>query len=149
MFEIIIPVETLEVDSRYPLFVGGQAWVEIEGVTFPGAHWTDTPLSVLGTLHSAISAVRQGESADVYFFEGPYFLKIFPVEDGSTPLQLDVVAVCDRSDEGVVEARAKVTLSEVVKKYNLTLSSVHKWAATREEVEVLDILSRIPTFVEI
>ncbi|ACZ89723.1 hypothetical protein Aros01_08224 [Streptosporangium roseum] len=48
-----------------------------------------------------------------------------------------------------MEARAKVALSEVVKKYNLTLSSVHKWAAMREEVEVLDILSRISAFVEI
>jgi hypothetical protein len=147
LFDIIIPIETLKVDSRRPLFVAGRAWIELDGADFPRANWSDSPLSVLGSLSAAISTVRQKEVGDFYFFDGPYFVKIFPITTGSAPLQVDVVAVCDRdSDNGVIEARAEVSLSEVVQKYALTLSSLRDWAARQEEAEVLDLLLRMPSF---
>ncbi|MEV6156960.1 hypothetical protein AB0L53_42135 [Nonomuraea sp. NPDC052129] len=147
MFELIMPVEELEVRSRSPLFVAGQIWAVIDGVDFPGARWTDSPISVLGSLGTAIQAVRRGEVGEVYFFDGPYYLKFIPENRlDSTSLKIGVVAVCDRdSDEGVAWIRGKVALSEVMQKYQLTISFLRGWAESQGEAAVLDLLSHMPS----
>lgn len=142
-----MPVEELEVRSRSPLFVAGQIWAAIDGVDFPSARWTDSPISVLGSLGAAIDAVRRGEVGEVYFFDGPYYLKFIPENStDSTPLKIDVVAVCDReSDEGVAQIQRSVALSEVIQKYQLSLSFLREWAENREEAAVLDLLPHMPS----
>ncbi|MGP3956479.1 hypothetical protein ACTWPT_10815 [Nonomuraea sp. 3N208] len=149
MFELIIPVEELEVRSRSPLFVAGRVWVSIDGVDFPGARWTDSPISVLGSLEAAIRDVRRGEVGEAYFFDGPYYLKIFPKNGFAASSKVDVAAVCDREPgEGVVHVQRAVDLSEVIQKYQLSLSSLREWAESHGEAEMLALLSRMPSFAE-
>lgn len=52
MFELNLPVETLEV--RGPLFAAGVVWLRLEGTDFPASGWHDSPLSVFGSLRTAV-----------------------------------------------------------------------------------------------
>ncbi|MFI9848257.1 hypothetical protein ACIHFD_65390 [Nonomuraea sp. NPDC051941] len=102
MFELMMPVGELDVRSRSPLFVAGRIWVAIDGVDFPSAGWTDSPISVLGSLGVAIHAVHRGEAGEageVYLLGGPYYLKLIPKNSlDSTSSKIDVVAVCVTRD---------------------------------------------------
>ncbi|MER7757652.1 hypothetical protein [Kitasatospora sp. NPDC097643] len=143
MFAVVVLPESLQVDSRSPLFVAGRVWLEIAGHAFPETGWSDSPLSVLGSMGTAIHHALDDGEGDVYFFEGPYFMKVLLTEDGA----LRVVGVCDRhpapDDGGVIEAEVTVPVHEVLDAYRNAVRSLRQWAQERGEAEVLAVLERM------
>lgn len=145
-FGIKILPGSLQVDSRVPLFVAGRVWLELAGKPFPVAEWSDAPLSVIGSLGTAISRVPRWGSADFYFFEGPYFVKLVK-EGGRQGGCVKVFGICDRDPvgpvgEGVVEAQATVSLHVVRQSYNQACQTLRDWAIEHRESEVIEVLSR-------
>ncbi|MEU4303476.1 hypothetical protein [Kitasatospora aureofaciens] len=143
MFAVVVLPESLQVDSRSPLFVAGRVWLEIAGHAFPGAGWSDSPLSVLGSMRAAIRHALDDGEGDVYFFEGPYFTKLLLTEDRA----LRVVGVCDRypapDGGGVIETEATVPVHEVLDAYRDAVRSLRQWAQERGEAEALAVLQKM------
>ncbi len=148
MFELRLPVETLEV--RGPLFAAGVVWLKLGGTDFPESGWHDTPLSVFGSLHTAVQEVLKGQTWDAYFFEGSYFVKMIPVAAlPGSPRWVRIAGVCD-SDEAnpVVLADITAPLRDVVESLNSMLQSLRAWAADEGDAEIQAMLFAMPDLAE-
>ncbi|MFE4516877.1 hypothetical protein ACFRMQ_22085 [Kitasatospora sp. NPDC056783] len=148
MFRINIPTDALAVDKRNPLFVAGQAWLEIDGEAFPEAHWTDAPLSVLGSMREALACAHEGELGEVYFFEGPFYVKFLPENTLSAERTVDVVGLRDRvpsspGDGDEIVIRASVPLGDLVRSHQQVVGELRQWATAHAETEVLEVLALI------
>ncbi|MET8545069.1 hypothetical protein ABZW03_31155 [Kitasatospora sp. NPDC004799] len=148
MFRINIPTDALAVDKRNPLFVSGEAWLEIDGMAFPEARWTDAPLSVLGSMREALVCAHESELGEIYFFEGPFYVKFLPENTSSAERTVDVVGLRDRvppsPDEGdEIVVRASVPLRDLADSHQRVVGELRRWATANEETEVLDVLARM------
>ncbi|MFJ9951738.1 hypothetical protein [Kitasatospora sp. NPDC091207] len=157
MFDLHIPLDDLRVDSREPLFVDGRVWLTVDGREFPAARWSDAALSVLGSLGRAVAGALDGETADFYFFEGSYFVRLTPLPpEPRAPRRVRVTAVDDGDTwaadaegnavpvaEGEVRAEVVVPLREVAERHGAALALVGGWAEARRENEVIRVLSRM------
>ncbi|MFE0458578.1 hypothetical protein ACFW1A_04855 [Kitasatospora sp. NPDC058965] len=143
MFAVVVLPESLQVDSRSPLFVAGRVWLEIAGRAFPEAGWNDAPLSVLGSIGTAIRGALDRGEGDVYFFEGPYFTKLLASNDGL----FRVVGVCDRYPDpdggGAIEAEVTVPVQELLDAYRDAVHRLIGWAQERGETEVFAVLAKM------
>ncbi|MBO1415604.1 hypothetical protein [Streptomyces sp. FH025] len=148
MFELKLPVETLQV--RGPLFAAGEVWLRLGGVEFPGAGWTDSPLSVFGSLYRAVEAALKGETWEAYFFDGPYFVKLIPVAAApGSPHLVRIAGVCDRDEANpAVLADITIPFRDVVQGVNLTLQSLRAWAADEGDAEIQAMLLAMPYLPE-
>ena len=144
--DIINDLDSLKIDSRSPLLVAGRIWFDIGGSAFPGERWSDSPLSVLGSLGEALSRVVEDGEGDVYFFEGPFFVKL--LADGATD-GYSRVRVCGVRDApmrgaeepvGVVEAESRARLVDLIDCCALRVREFKAWASEIGEREVSDIL---------
>ncbi|MET9657541.1 hypothetical protein [Streptomyces sp. NPDC006510] len=136
------------VSPREPLLVSGEVWFTLGDKDFPAAHWTDSPVSVLGSLCEAIDSAEKGEVGEVYFFDGPYYVKLVPgPADGRG--EVEAIAVCDRAGqisgtgEGVAEARCHVSLDSMRAQYTNLLGDLEGWARQHGHAEVAEQLSRM------
>ncbi|AJF70418.1 hypothetical protein [Streptomyces vietnamensis] len=148
MFELKLPVETLEV--RGPLFAAGVVWLRLGGTDFPESGWHDSPLSVFGSLHTAVQEVLKGETRDAYFFDGSYFVKMIPVAATSgSPRLVRIAGVCD-SDEANPAVVTDITapLRGVVESLNSVLQSLRAWAADEGDAEIQAMLLAMPDLPE-
>lgn len=147
MFVIRLRLDSFEVSSNPPLHVSGSIWLEMGGRSFPDYDWSDTVLSVVGSLGAAITAARSGETTDFYFFEGPYFGKVSPEGQGSAGPMVRVTGVCDRTppgekNGGVVEAEAVVSLADLENVYVQCVQDLHTWAEEHGHTEMTALLSQ-------
>lgn len=136
---------SLRVDSKNPLFLAGEIWLQVDTLSFPATGWSDSPLSVIGSFGAALVSVLAGEEdVDAYFFEGPYFVKLL----GSADSDLRVVGVCDRYTDneggGKVEVESTASLARLIDNYEKCVGVLLEWATTNGEYEVLSALSRLP-----
>jgi hypothetical protein len=148
VFELKLPVERLEV--RGPLFAAGVVWLRLGGTDFPESGWHDSPLSVFGSLHTAVREVLKGATRDAYFFEGSYFVKMVPVAVTSgSPIVVRIAGICD-SDEAdpVVVADITAPLRDVVESLNSTLQALRAWAADEADAEIHAMLLAMPDLPE-
>ncbi|WP_225637161.1 hypothetical protein [Streptomyces solaniscabiei] len=144
MFELKLPVETLQVKG--PLFAAGVVWMRLASTDFPESGWHDTPLSVFGSLYTAVQEVLKGQTHDAYFFEGPYLVKITPVAatPGSPPL-VQITGIDDRDDTNpAVLADITTPLRDVVEDLNFTLHSLRAWAADAGDADIQAMLLAMP-----
>ncbi|MGW5000884.1 hypothetical protein ACWEP8_24775 [Streptomyces hydrogenans] len=148
MFELKLSVETLEVSG--PLFAVGVVWLRLGGTDFPGSGWYDTPLSVFGSLHTAVQEVLKGETRDAYFFEGSYFVKMIPVATvPGSPRLVRIAGVCDRDEASpAVLADITVPLRDVVESLNSMLQSLRAWATDEGDAEIQAMLLAMPALSE-
>ncbi|MFF4390896.1 hypothetical protein ACFY0G_29535 [Streptomyces sp. NPDC001552] len=148
MFELNLPVETLEV--RGPLFAAGVVWLRLGGTDFPESGWHDSPLSVFGSLCAAVQGVLKGETRDAYFFDGSYFVKMIPVATApGSPRLVRVAGVCDRDEANpVVLADTTAPLGDVVESLNAVLRSLRTWAAVEGDAEIRAMLLAKPDLPE-
>ncbi|WP_158710583.1 hypothetical protein [Streptomyces flavochromogenes] len=149
-FKVVLNVRSLKVDSVDPVFVSGDVHVVVGGCEFPSGDWTDSPISAIGSLGSAIQWVRKGEPADMYFFEGPYFVKLSPSESFRTDQKVRVTALRDYWDEsaqdyfGEIVADSWVSLGEVERAYSQAVSSFVRWGEENGEVKLLALFKGMP-----
>ncbi|PJN39507.1 hypothetical protein CG747_16225 [Streptomyces sp. CB02959] len=149
---LTISVAEWEVSRETPQLVYGQIWFTLAGVDFPGAHWTDSPTSVLGSMSEALDDAASGEVGEVYFFDGPYYVTLTPHPAGGRD-EVEVLAICDRAQQlsgtggGTVEARGKVPLNELRQHYVDVVAERERWARQHGHSEVADVLSRMASRV--
>lgn len=150
MFEIHVDVDSLKIDSVDPVFVAGEVWVELNGQDFPGEKWTDSPLSVIGSLGTAIERLREGWVAvDMYFFEGPYFVKLSRVETVNSEEMVRVTFLRDYWSEsdseylGEVIADENVPRREVEESYRRAVGRLVSWGEGAQAPELLSLLRRM------
>ncbi|KUL38704.1 hypothetical protein ADL22_17525 [Streptomyces sp. NRRL F-4489] len=144
----------LEVAPGEPRQLSGRIWFTLAGTDFPGARWSDTPLPVLGSLCEALARAGRGEAGEVYFFEGPYYVRLVPVPgDGPEP-RVEALGVCDRaglvsgSGEGTVEARSgSVPLAAVRGECARLLGELAVWARQHGHPEPADRAVRMAAAV--
>ncbi|MFD3841496.1 hypothetical protein ACFWWC_35365 [Streptomyces sp. NPDC058642] len=148
-----VVASSLSVDSRVPLFVAGKVWLTISRADFPEIDWIDSPLSVLGSMGTAVRDYLANGAGDMYFFEGPYLARLTP--DSSDDSRVAVSGICDRSTSidsgengGTVEARVVVPLQGIIGSYQAALRSLEEWASLNGEEEVLSVLSRMERFTD-
>lgn len=151
MFSVTVVASSLSVDSRMPLFVARKVCLTISRADFPEIDWIDAPLSVLGSMGTAVRDYLVDGTGDMYFFEGPYLVRLTP--DSSDNSRVVVSGICDRSasidngeNGGTVEARVTVPLQEIIGSYQSALRSVEEWASRNGEEEVASVLSRMERF---
>ncbi len=148
VFVIRFGLDSLEVSPKSPLFVSGSIWLELGGRSFPEYDWSDMVLSVVGSLGDAIRSARAGETADFYFFEGPFFVKISPEGRGSAGPVVRVSGVCDRlhaigeAEGGVVEAETVVSLADLEDVYVRCVQDLRAWAEERGHTEITALLAQ-------
>ncbi len=65
--------------------IWGGVWVEIADVPFPERNWNDLPVAFVAELIEAAGYVRAkpGRRRRVSFFDGPFWLDLTALEDGS------------------------------------------------------------------
>ncbi|MFE9747143.1 hypothetical protein ACFYOT_19755 [Saccharothrix saharensis] len=149
MIGLQIVLDSLEVGSRTPLAPSGRVWLELDGKNFPDYGWVDLPLSVVGSMKTAIESIRSGEEGDFYFFEGPYFVKLLPAKVESGAAGARVVCLCDRASlpgedgGGVVEGEALVPLADVEEVYRRAVRDLLGWATRNDEAEAVSVLSQM------
>ncbi|GAA2793414.1 hypothetical protein GCM10010441_18330 [Kitasatospora paracochleata] len=140
MSALEISLAALRLDRAAPPLVAGEVWFTLDGVDFPAAHWSDSPLSVLGSLAEAVRHAAAGRAADVYFFDGPYYLRLAPGPGGT----IRAAGVCDRegwvsgSGEGTVQAECTTTAAELTELYGQALIAVERWARDAGAPQLLD-----------
>lgn len=142
---ITFEISDLRVDSLVPVFVSGMAWFDFDGFSFPGCQWTDAPLSVLGSFGSALSDLTGGASeVDIYFFEGPYYLKVNRVASASDKIL--VRAICDRDDleDGTVLFETIYSLKSFGFLYSKALSAAQSWAVEVDAEELSRMIAKFP-----
>ncbi|MGG2464238.1 hypothetical protein ACO0M4_31475 [Streptomyces sp. RGM 3693] len=145
---LTISVAEWEVSREAPQAVSGEIWFTLAGVDFPGAHWTDSPVSVLGSMREALDSAASGEVGEVYFFDGPYYVKLTP-HPANDRDEVEVLAICDRAQqlsdtgEGTVEARGKVPLSALRQQYVDVVAERERWARHHGHSQVADVLSQM------
>ncbi|WP_159042553.1 hypothetical protein [Streptomyces sp. IGB124] len=117
-------------------------WLRLGGTDFPESGWHDTPLSVFGSLHTAVQEVLKGETWDAYFFDGSYFVKIIPVAAvPGSPRLVRIAGVCDNDESNpVVLADITAPLRDVVESLNSVLQSLRAWAADEGDAEIQAML---------
>ncbi|MFF3316085.1 hypothetical protein ACFYV5_11290 [Streptomyces sp. NPDC003035] len=146
--QVRISVADLEVRRGTPPQVSGEIWFTLGETDFPVAHWTDSPLSVLGSLGEAIRSSSAGETGEAYFFDGPYNVRLIPAPAG-TQGHVDVIGISEReglisgTGEGVVEARCTVPLDELRRHYVSVLAEWERWARRHGHSDVAETLSRM------
>ncbi|MET8971411.1 hypothetical protein [Streptomyces hydrogenans] len=150
MFEIEIDVDSLKVDSVDPVFVAGGVRLEWNGQVFPHRAWTDAPLSVIGSLGAAIEHIRAGRAeADVYFFEGPYFVKLSATDSSGEEDMVRVTGLRDIGSEedgedlAEIVADGVVPLREVEEAHRRTMSRLITWCEKSGDPELLPLLRRM------
>ncbi|WP_327070818.1 hypothetical protein [Kitasatospora sp. NBC_01302] len=149
MFDIQVDRESLLVSSRDPRFLTGDVWLRLDGKAFPSCNWSDSPLSVLGSLRSAILEVRSGLTADMYFFDGPYFAKLAPDGQAGNEQTIKVTGICDRhppedsTDGGVAEVEVLADLPEMEGSYSRAVQELYGWATDNCESAVLELLAKM------
>ncbi|GAA2662764.1 hypothetical protein [Streptomyces lunalinharesii] len=160
MDDLKVSVAALAVSAGTPQLVSGEIWCTLGGVDFPGAHWTDAPVSVLGSMGEALRRAASGEAGEVYFFEGPYYLKLTPRRAGARAdaevegardraVEVEVTAVCDRAYQlsgtggGDVEARCVVPLHALQRHYADVVVALGGWARQHGHAEVAAVLARM------
>jgi hypothetical protein len=142
-FTIEVVPHSFTVDSVEPVFVSGEVWVTVGGHAFPGERWVDAPISVVGTLGSAAEAIRGGEPVDMYFFEGPYFVKLSPAASFDVDRMVRVTALKDYWDEaaqdhfGEIIADAFVSLGKIEETYQKAVTDMIFWAEENGQPELL------------
>jgi hypothetical protein len=148
--DIIIDLNSVEVRSRSPqLFVVGRIWFDIGGSAFPVEGWSDAPLSVLGSLVTALSLVAEDGEGDAYFFEGPLFVKFLAAGVMGGYPRIRVCGVRDTythgSDQpvGVIKAETNARLVDLVDCCELRVREFTVWASENGEREVSDVLGSI------
>ncbi|MER7986238.1 hypothetical protein ABTY53_11635 [Streptomyces noursei] len=150
MGDLKVSVAGLAVSAGTPQLVSGEIWFTLGGVDFPGAHWTDSPVSVLGSMGEALRSAASGEVGEVYFFEGPYYVQLTPRLAGApADVEVEVAAVCDRAHQlsgtggGDVEARCVVPLHALQRHYADVLVELGGWARQHGHAEVAAVLARM------
>ena len=129
-------------------FVSGEIWFTLGETDFPGAHWTDSPLSVLGSLGEAIRSAAAGESAVAYFFDGTFDVGLIPDPAGHRGY-VEVLGINTReglltgSGEGVVEACSTVPLDDLRRQYLTLVAKLEAWAQCHDHAEVAEILAEM------
>ncbi|MER7195873.1 hypothetical protein [Streptomyces flaveolus] len=148
MFELKLPVDTLQMKG--PLFAAGTVWLSLASTDFPETGWHDTPLSVFGSLHTAVQEALKGHTHDAHFFEGPYLVKITPVAaTPESPRLIQITGINDRDDTNpAVLADITAPLREVVENLNSTLRSLRAWAANAGNADIQATLLAIPDLPE-
>ncbi|MCK7625112.1 hypothetical protein MUU72_18685 [Streptomyces sp. RS10V-4] len=123
-----------EVAAGEPRQLSGRIWFTLAGTDFPEAGWSDAPLPVLGSLCEAVARAGRGEPGEVYFCEGPYYVRLVPAPAGG-PDRVEALGVCDRAGlvsgtgEGAVEARSGgVPLAAVRAECARLLGELADWA---------------------
>ncbi len=156
VFVIRLGLDSFEVSPKPPPFVSGRIWLELGGRSFPGYDWSDMPLSVVGSLGEAIRYARSGETADFYFFEGAYFVKVSPEGRGSAGPVVRVSGVHDRlhaiveaeggvfeaETVGVVEAETVVSLADLEDVYVRCVQDLRAWADEHGHAEITALLAQ-------
>jgi hypothetical protein len=150
MIDIVNNLGALKVDSRKPLFVAGRVWLDIEGVAFPSEGWSDAPLSVLGSFSSALSHAAEVGEGDLYFFDGPFFVKFLMDEPVAGESMMRVCAVhetyppeMEGEPIGIVKAEALARSAELRDSCMRRVRECAAWASERGEKEVLEVLAKI------
>lgn len=101
MSKLALVVDTDSIQRNRNDNVTGAIHLDIGGAQFPSPTWHDFPVKILGWWAQALSALVEGnaEVQDLFFMDGPYVIRI-------TPLERDQVQVecCKRraSDASVV-----------------------------------------------
>lgn len=148
----VVP-NSLRVDSRVPLFVAGKVWLTISHVDYPERDWTDSPLSVIGSMGAAISDYLTGGFGEMYFFEGPYLVRLTadPYDDSL----VIVSGVCDRprpiassESEETVMTQVSAPLRDVVRSYEAALLGLAEWATLNGDEEVVSVLDQMNRFAD-
>ncbi|MEW1676682.1 hypothetical protein AB0O47_26130 [Streptomyces noursei] len=147
---LTVSVAALAVSAGTPRLVSGEIWFTLGGVDFPEAHWTDSPVSVLGSMGEALRSAASGEVGEVYFFEGPYYVRLTTRVAGARgDVEVDVTAVCDRAQQlsgaggGDVEARCVVPLHALQRHYADVVGELVGWARQHGHAEVAAVLARM------
>ncbi|MFB6833217.1 MULTISPECIES: hypothetical protein [Streptomyces] len=150
MFEIEIDVDSLKVDSVDPVFVAGEVRVAWNGQVFPHAAWTDAPLSVIGSLGTAIEQIRAGRAeADMYFFEGPYFVKLSATGGPGDEAMVRVTGLRDHwseengEDLAEIVADGVVPLGEIEEAHRRTMGRLIAWCEESGHPGLLPLLRRM------
>ncbi|MET9904748.1 hypothetical protein [Streptomyces sp. NPDC006446] len=153
MFSVTVVPNSLSIDSRVPLFVAGKVWLTISHTDFPERDWTDSPLSVIGSMGAAVCDYLAVGTGGMYFFEGPYLVQL--THDPSDDSLVVVSAICDRpslignrESEETVEAQVSVPLRDVIGSYQAALRALEEWASLNGEEDVASVLSQMDRFAE-
>ena len=153
MFSVTVVPQSLKVDSREFLYVAGRVWLTISDVDFPGRDWSDSPLSVIGSLGTAVRDYMADGIGEMYFFGGPFLGRLTP-----DPLNDSLVVVSgigarppfagSLEIEERVQAQASVPLREVLGTYQASLRDLTEWASRNKEVEILSVILRMERFAD-
>jgi hypothetical protein len=144
---MMVDRDSLKLDRLSPLFVGGRVWLQAGNTAFPCHGWTDSPLSVIGSMGTAIDRVRSGEEeeSDFYFFDGPYFVKLLPdtAEAGSAPI-VRVVALDDHDEDNpVIGVDVRVPLVDLETAFAQAVRTPGDWADSTGSPEVIAAVARV------
>lgn len=114
MFDIQTDLYDLELLSGIDAPLVGRAWININGIMYPGEGWSDFISSVLGTIVAAMQELTNGKNdAYSYFFEGPYYIYYRRIE--SSDFRVYVEANCDRTEPPVCLSSTEVSARAIIR----------------------------------
>ncbi|MBL7619233.1 hypothetical protein [Frankia sp. AgB1.9] len=143
---MMVDRDSLTLDRISPLFVGGRVWLQAGNTAFPCHGWTDEPLSVIGSMGTAIDSIRSGEEEewDFYFFDGSYFVKLLPdtAEDGSVQV-VRVVGLDDHDEDNpVIGVDVRVPLVDLQTAFAQAVRTLRDWADSTGSPELIAAVAR-------
>lgn len=125
--KLVVDVESIQ-RNRHDN-VTGAIHLDIDGIQFPTATWRDFPVIILGWWGAALTALMEGnmEVQDLNFMDGPYAVRI-------TPLERDLVQIecCKRraSDASVAHS-ASLRLPDFVRAYLTAATQVEAYCVNQ------------------
>jgi hypothetical protein len=132
--EILVSPESLHKGARS---ITGQCAVRAGGEVFPEREWSDFVVVVLGWWLRALAAAEAGEAAELSFMDGPYRVRVEPINGGAARLEF----VHERLSGTTSEAQATVSLRQALEACQLAASTVldacHERGWSGPEVEEL------------
>ncbi len=83
--ELQLRCDTASLEPAGSGVIWGGVWVELAGVPFPERNWNDLPVAFVAELIEAAGDARAkpGRRRRVSFFDGPFWLNLTALEDGS------------------------------------------------------------------
>ncbi|MFF5012197.1 hypothetical protein [Streptomyces sp. NPDC001165] len=133
--------------------MAGKVWLTISHTDFPERDWTDSPLSVIGSMGAAVCDYLAGGSGEMCFFEGPYIVRL--TSDPSDDSLVVVSGICDRpssidssESEETVEAQVSAPLLDVIRSYEAALLVLEEWASLNGDEDVVSVLAQMNRLTE-
>ena len=122
--EIHVDAESL---SRGTRNIVGTCFIKFGELSFPDAQWSDFVVIILAWWLRTIEEVQGGESADLFFMDGPFLVRLRATGGGNVHVEL----IEERVGRTITHGEGSVSLAEITQTCLLAASRVLDACAER------------------